>query len=261
MGYSYFFRVGGASCLLAMSCVPEQDLGSYSVDWALQPTGGASPGAVAPDAGSAGMEMALLPALGSAESTVVVGLDLGGTSEGSPKPAAADAGTALAFDAGLVTTALLPDAAATGNAPLTASCGALGGTLEPGTRDCFLISTALPLVDWQGAVAACTRWGGSLASITSPEREAFLTGLTSADAWLGARDPAFFSNPGAANPATNDYRWLDGTPLLPYANWSLAEPDDVANQFCVAKANQPPTDPWFDRPCNELNTYVCEQTL
>jgi lectin-like protein len=260
MGYSYYLYLGGALWLPLLSCVPEQDLGSYSVDRALRPgaMGSAAAAAVGGElvAGDAGHD-ANAPDLETSESGVIVGIALGGV-ESTAAGTRSDVG--LSRDAG--GTPELRDAAPSPEDVLADSCVALGGTLEPGTRDCFLVSAPpRPLVDWQGAVSACTLWGGSLVSITSPERELFLTGLTNAETWLGARDPAFFINPAGANPATNDYRWLDGAPLLPYANWSVMEPDAVAGQFCVAKANEPPTDPWYDRPCTETHAYVCIQTL
>ncbi|HKO90506.1 MAG TPA: C-type lectin domain-containing protein, partial [Polyangiaceae bacterium] len=135
---------------------------------------------------------------------------------------------------------------------LAAQCASTGGALEPGTRDCLFVSAQA--LSWQNAVNACIARQSTLVAIKTPERDAFITSRLTATVWVGARDPGL-------NPAANAFVWLDGTSIAGFTNWATAEPDAVADQFCVAKTLDTPAGPWRDRPCSELNAYVCEQTL
>jgi len=168
----------------------------------------------------------------------------GGAPDGTPD--AGDGGVTVS-DAGP-----LPDAGGDAGEVLAAQCASSGGTLEPGTRDCFFVSAAA--LSWQNAVNACIARQSTLVAIKTPERDQFLTTLLTASVWIGARDAAM------VDPALNTFTWLDGTAVADL-NWAAGEPDAVADQFCVAKATDAAGDPWRDRPCSELNAYVCEQRL
>jgi len=143
---------------------------------------------------------------------------------------------------------------------LADECARTEGTLEPGSTVClFFNSTAR--VTWQAAALACESRGSTLVAIKTRARDDFLTSLIGSTAtWIGANDPG-------TDPAANDYVWRDGTAVdLMLGTWAAGEPDDSADQFCVMKtigaagrANR--AAPWRDRPCSELEAYVCEQTL
>jgi hypothetical protein len=223
-------------------CFPREDLSDYS--GAGNPPGpdaSTSAGGASGSGGSAGSS----GDGGSAAASGSGGADLDASVPPADAALSSDA-EAGAFDAG--------DA----EASLAEACADLGGVLEPGTRDCFLITgpPLLPL-SWPAASGACGQWGGTLATIESQATDAFLTARTTADVWIGARDPA------AVDPASNAFAWLVSENLVDdgYDNWGLMEPDATADQFCVEKRNDGLSDPWFDQPCAEIRAFVCEQAL
>lgn len=223
-------------------CLPREDLSGYSQSPDGTPDAGAS-GATGGASGSGGASRSDAGSSGSS------GRGGAGNLDASVDPADA---------------ALSSDAEAAGSdggdaqAALAAECDAIGGTLEGGKRDCFLIAgpPLLPL-SWAAASAACGQWGGTLATIEAEATDVFLTALTTTDVWIGARDPV------ALDPATNIFLWVgSNTPVDDgYDNWGSMEPDATPDQFCVEKRNDALTDPWFDQPCAEVRAYACEQAL
>lgn len=245
----------------ALACIPREDLSDYSRTWANQPAGGGGSGSTPaqPDAGS--------DAGGSAGSGGEPPRDAGpppeGPVEGAPEAgviaspedagiadAAVDAAPAPVVDAGTIE---LADA----GPALAALCAELNGSLEPDTRNCFVVSSAT--ATWPGAADDCAARGMALATVITSAQDDFIATLTPAAVWLGARDPAFFTVPAFANPAANAFSWLDGM-LVTDINWATGEPNAGVGEFCVAKSNQA-GEPWFDRDCSELALYVCQRTL
>lgn len=248
-------RVTAVALLSALACFPREDLNDYSRAWANQPAGGggspASP-AVGADAGGSAGELTPPRAAGAgAEAPEVVDAgDAASPADAAVADAAVDAGPAP-VDAGAI------ELADTGP-DLAQLCADLNGSLEPGTRNCFVVSSAV--ATWAGAAEACTGLGMQLAAVTTSETDDFIATLTPAAVWLGGRDPAFFTFPAFANPAANTFSWLDGTAVTDI-NWAAGEPNAGVGEFCIEKSNQLANEPWFDRNCNELELYVCQRTL
>ena len=239
-------RRGALVGMLLGGCVPKDDLDSYAGTAGVsgEPSGGSSGTMLDAGAGAGGAAGTGNPA----EPDAAAGGSAGAGGAPDTTPDAGDGGATLS-DAGP-----LPDAGGDdAGVVLAAQCAATGGTLEPGTRDCFFVSAAV--LSWQNAVNACIARQSTLAAIKTPERDQFLTTLLTASAWIGARDAAML------NPATNNFTWLDGTSLVAFSNWATAEPDTVADQFCVAKTIDTAAGPWRDRPCSEPSAYICERSL
>jgi hypothetical protein len=249
--------VTAVALVSGLACLPREDLGDYSRTWANQPASGAGT-SVPPDAGadaggSAGAG-ASAPDAGSGSGAPVraesdAGLVLGPEDAGAPD-AAIDAAVAP-IDGGAI---VLSDA----GPELAASCADLNGSLEPGTRNCFVVSSSA--ATWQDAADGCIALGMQLAKVTTRGQDSFIATLTPAAVWLGARDPAFFNFPAFANPAANAFSWLDGS-VVADINWATGEPNAGVGEFCVEKSNDAGGEPWFDRNCNQLERYVCQLAL
>jgi hypothetical protein len=253
-----------ALTLIEVSCLPEEDLSSYSravSEPARQP--GAELPAEALDASTSGgdvgtdidrVDEAPNPSLPRVDAGVQgtvgsgsidaggVDADAGSIPDAGAEPPVVDAGGVALADAALESAAL---------------CASLDGTLQPGTRDCFVVS-ATPAT-WQGAVAGCQALGMELVSVGSLERDRFLSTLTATPVWLGGRDPSFFMFPGFANPTANGFIWLDGT-AVDDLNWAPGEPDDAAGEFCIEKSADAGGG-WFERACTEQKPFICERSF
>jgi hypothetical protein len=238
-------RRGALVGMLLGGCLPKDDLDSYSgaAGVAGEASGGSS--GLLPDAGGAAGASGDLP-----EPDAAAGGNAGAS--GTPDattPEPGDGGASVT-DAG--SGEPLPDAGGDAGTVLAALCASTGGTLEPGTRDCFFVSAAV--LSWPNALNACIARQSTLVAIKTPERDQFLTTLLTASAWIGARDDAM------SDPAANNFRWRD-TSSVSSNNWAIGEPDAVADQFCVAKTIDTAAGPWRDRPCSDANAYICEQSL
>jgi hypothetical protein len=242
-----------------LGCIPREDLSDYSRTWPNQPsgTGGST---AAPGDANAGVDAGSPPPPFDAgpsiiDAAVVDSVDAGSLRDAGPRDAGVDAGPA-AIDSGTIEAA---DAAASLAAPaLAALCTGLSGSLEPGTNNCFAVSTTT--ATWENAVADCNARDMTLATVTTSAQDDFIATLTPAAAWIGASDPAFFTFPAFANPAANAFSWLDGSAVLDI-NWAPGEPNAGVGEFCVEKSNQAGGEPWFDRSCTQLALYVCQREL
>jgi len=231
-------------------CLPRADLSDYSRN----ATGQGGSIEIAPEGtldGEAGSGT-LQGAAGSGEMSPngALPLDMNGSEPGARD---ASTGSDASADAGLP-----PDAGAALDAgPIADACTIAQGTLEPGSSAC-LIFVSQARVTWQAAELACQSRNAQLVSVKTSARNDFLTGLIGTTSiWIGAND-------AGTNPATNAFVWRDTTAVNPmFSAWAAGEPDMVADQFCVAKSGEAalppgPAAPWRDRPCSELNAYVCE---
>jgi hypothetical protein len=240
--------------LLCAGCLPHADLSEYSSSSAGQPGSIENPSGGG--AGSGGLQGAA--GAGEPGPDTMLPLDSSGSGpSASDIPLGSeDAGAAL-LDAALPAPG---DASAADAGPIANACTLAQGTLEPGSSVCLIfVSTAR--VNWQAAVLGCQTRGASLVSVETEARNDFLTSLIgSTTVWLGANDPG-------ANPAANAFLWRDLSAVdLGLPVWASGEPDSVPDQFCVAKSGEAadppgPAAPWRDRPCSDLNAYVCELSL
>jgi len=245
-----------STALLLGGCLPRSDLSDYSSSSAGQagaienpPAGGGG------EAGSGAVEGAA--GAGELGPDTQLPLDMNGSESGAvdASTGAGDAGANL-LDAGLQQV----DAGASDAGPLANECTLAQGTLEPDSSVC-LIFVSMARVNWQAAQLGCQTRGATLVSVKTVARNDFLTGLIgNTTVWLGANDPG-------TDPAANDFVWRDLTAVnLALPVWAAGEPDVVADQFCVAKTGEAavppgPAAPWRDRPCSDLNAYVCELSL
>ena len=230
--------------LAATSCLPRTDLSAYS-------SGGVEPDEPMPSpALPATASPALLPPVAS-----------GDAAPGEPEAMTPPEANTDVTEAPIAATPLQSDQGMLDDAsPLADECARTGGVLEPGSTVClFFDSTAR--VTWQAAASACESRGSTLVAIETRACDDFLTSLIGNTAvWLGGNDPG-------TDPAANEFIWRDGSAVdLMLGTWAAGEPDDVADQFCVVKTigagrRGGPAAPWRDRPCSELNAYVCEQSF
>jgi hypothetical protein len=111
-------------------------------------------------------------------------------------------------------------------------------------------------VPWSEAEARCVAWGGHLASVESPEEDAFLGAwpalvglpfLEGSGLWLGGSDAR----------REYDFRWWDGR-TLGFAGWATGQPNNGVGVDCVEKRNDG-TQRWYDRRCTDSERYVCER--
>jgi cysteine-rich repeat protein len=97
---------------------------------------------------------------------------------------------------------------------------------------------------WQMAGASCQRAGGHLVTIESAAEQAFVAGLAPGDFWIGASDEI-----------RNDaYVWVTGEPA-DVTFFAPGEPDHLNDAHCLVIGVD---EGWHDRPCTDLNAYVCE---
>jgi hypothetical protein len=122
-------------------------------------------------------------------------------------------------------------------------------------------------VDWSRAYDSARALGGYLATLTSPEENAFVFGLTDADGlwsqgqhglvgpWIGARQPAGSQEPDGG------WRWITGE-LCTYANWSDEEPDNEGGADVAGFGEVPGTmaSSWNDRSVSDtvVTGFVAE---
>jgi hypothetical protein len=111
-------------------------------------------------------------------------------------------------------------------------------------------------VSWSDAESRCAAWGGQLASVESPEEDAFMSAwpalmgvplLNGAGLWLGGTDAI----------RDGDFRWQGGRPLG-FTGWAPGQPNDGAGVDCIEKRNDY-AQGWYDRRCTDGERYVCER--
>ncbi|ROT63782.1 mannose receptor [Penaeus vannamei] len=78
---------------------------------------------------------------------------------------------------------------------------------------CYLVVE--DVASWTDAKGNCTDLGGVLASITSEDEQAFVSGLLNSSAWIGLSDQKI----------EGKYIWEDGSPYN-YRSWKEGEPNN-----------------------------------
>ena len=141
-------------------------------------------------------------------------------------------------------------------AALLASASAAARTHAKRRLSKLYPATALTQLDVHFSEARCIEWGGHLASVESPEEDAFigawpaLLGVPLVDGsglWLGGTDAASDGN----------FRWWDDRPLS-FTAWASDQPNNGAGVDCIEKRNDT-TQRWYDRRCTDVERYVCER--
>ncbi len=82
--------------------------------------------------------------------------------------------------------------------------------------------------DWNAAIAAAARFGGTLATITSPEEQAFIQASMPATLLGGNTAIGLIQDADAAEPG-GGWQWVTGEPL-DWTNWRAGEPNDAGGE-------------------------------
>ena len=122
-------------------------------------------------------------------------------------------------------------------------------------------------MSWAAANASCTSWSingvvaGSLASVGSPDENAFIYGLTTTPTvkWLG----------GYKLMTAGAIYWTDGTPFS-FSYFNQGEPSNTTlgngqgkAENCIRMGQKSATDQskWNDAVCTTTSTFVCKRAL
>jgi hypothetical protein len=236
--------------------MPLQDLDDYSASTAA--AAGAGPLPQAPPAGgSAGAATG-----GGGEQPVIPGGPLSGLPDSGSGP---DRGEQNQGAGGTSNEPL--DAGVTpGGADASGPCGT-AERFGPNGR-CYFLQTLTAA--WSDARTACQArgTGWDLTSIRSAADAAFVGGVLTVEAWIGASDAAaegtwIWVDDGATF-------WLGGVdgvaPLGVYTNWNATEPNGATTTNCAralpaGPGASNPDAPWADLDCAQLRGALCEGPL
>merc|ERR1719369_2479292 len=103
-------------------------------------------------------------------------------------------------------------------------------------------------LSWEAAEMHCQKWlsGAHLASVHSPEEQAFIVDNFPKNIWLGGTD---ISQEGT-------WDWTDGTPF-DYSDWYPGEPNDHGiNQDCLWERKE---HKWDDNTCEQEQLFLCKK--
>ena len=103
-------------------------------------------------------------------------------------------------------------------------------------------------VGWHDAAQACAALGHELVRIDGELENAWLAFEGAPlNRWIGLTDAA----------VEGDWRWVDGSPLGPFAPWGIFEPSGGINENCGQLYYE--IAEWNDLDCAWLNGFACQQ--
>lgn len=131
--------------------------------------------------------------------------------------------------------------------PVPAPTGCVGGVVSTEGDRCF--TAPFGVETWQGALLQCEARGGTLARIDSAADDALISRLAFTNVWLGGNE---LGEDGLM-------RWTDGS-LVEFGNWGPGQPDLFPSADCIEKRFEF-LQPWYDQPCTQLRSFICEHAL
>ncbi|KAL2097652.1 hypothetical protein ACEWY4_006859 [Coilia grayii] len=104
---------------------------------------------------------------------------------------------------------------------------------------------------WHQARKSCQQQDSDLLSITEPQEQTFISGITSdfqTTLWIGLNQLNTESG----------WQWVDGYPFR-YLRWGPGQPDPAPGWSCASLNTAQTSDHWENKLCNKKHGYICQK--